>query len=83
MQLRRSKRSSGFTLVVRERIELERSWTVARVLGYLRSTSYGNPALFEDYDSFRRDAEQLLASQPELRELAVFNIIVAKKSAHT
>jgi SAM-dependent methyltransferase len=75
---------SGFTLVVQERVEHERTWTVARVLGYLRSTSYGNPELFEDYNSFRRDAEQLLASKPELKEQAVFNIIVAKKpAAHT
>ncbi|HET9896437.1 MAG TPA: class I SAM-dependent methyltransferase [Streptosporangiaceae bacterium] len=71
---------SGFTLVARERFEHERSWTVARVLGYLRSTSYGNPALFEDYSSFRRDAEQLLAAKPELKERAAFNILVAQKA---
>lgn len=70
---------SGFTLVVQEKVEQDRSWTVARVLGYLRSTSYGNPALFKDHSSFQRDAEQLLASSPELKERAVFSILVAKK----
>ncbi|WP_405690054.1 hypothetical protein [Streptomyces sp. NBC_00057] len=75
--------ASAFTDVSEYRYPVARTWTPAAVVGYLRSTSFAHPDLFQDrHEAFEAEARQLLgtcAKDGTLQEEAVFTVLLARR----
>ncbi|MGW1411793.1 class I SAM-dependent methyltransferase [Streptomyces sp. NPDC002403] len=75
--------ASAFTDVSEHRYPVARNWTPAAVVGYLRSTSFAHPDLFQNrHEAFEAEARQLLetyAKDGTLQEEAVFTVLLARR----
>ncbi|MET9661669.1 class I SAM-dependent methyltransferase [Streptomyces sp. NPDC006510] len=75
--------ASAFTEVSEHRYPVARTWTPAAVVGYLRSTSFAHPDLFQErHEAFEAEAHHLLdtyAKDGTLQEEAVFTVLLARR----
>ncbi|MFB8034023.1 class I SAM-dependent methyltransferase [Streptomyces sp. NPDC056004] len=74
--------TSAFTDVSEYRYPVARTWTPAAVVGYLRSTSFAHPDLFQErHEAFEAEARQLLDTytRDALQEEAVFTVLLARR----
>ncbi|WP_030230341.1 class I SAM-dependent methyltransferase [Streptomyces sp. NRRL S-350] len=75
--------ASPFSQVTERRFPVRRVWTPAKVVGYLRSTSFARPDLFGGrHDRFEAEALELLERYSErggLVEDAVFTVLLARR----
>ncbi|WP_331718042.1 class I SAM-dependent methyltransferase (plasmid) [[Kitasatospora] papulosa] len=84
---RRSSRQdlldSPWTDITEHQVPVQRDWTPAAVVGYLRSTSYAQPRLFgQDHAAFEQAATDLLESEAYggvLTEHALFTVLLARR----
>ncbi|MFE4333285.1 class I SAM-dependent methyltransferase [Streptomyces sp. NPDC056831] len=75
--------ASAWSDVTERRFPVTRTWTPATVVGYLHSTSFAQPDLFQDrHEAFEAEARQLLdayAKDGVLQEEAVFTVLLARR----
>lgn len=75
--------ASSFHQVTEHRFPVRRVWPPAKVVGYLRSTSFARPDLFGDrHDRFEAEALELLERHSErggLVEDALFTVLLARR----